>query len=661
MGPVNLNPAAANFSATAVTPIVATAPEALPAVTDVYIPPGQFAHSATPATFQVAPQLAGQIQTGQFGIAMMDSLRARGEEDLKVGRQGYELTAAAMSRAAKKPPVAWFSVDSVSPKDEKLSPFALGMMAACRDNDVDVGIYSCSEDLSAGELLSDHDDVASVVLNVRGGSPFLTEHAQIKGKSRTFTIPLCGEEVEVKLGRILCSYDEIFVVGGRKKAALSNGIPSGRLVRLGKKVNEALMSKVLTNVLSYIGREPHMKPSSLAPVKRAAFRGNVDGRGANGDAGFNAYMSAISRLSEYTASTAQGLFMDLEARRNLVVAEILSHDETFELARKFVDEIASMIGKENILQDHVVGISDNLSLLKEMLDTQKPESAEYSRTLRQMVSAIRRLGLPIDDMDVIMETIGGQAGNGRLQAVSGAVGRLRSAKKRAVEANLKLVVKIAFSYRSYGISIPELVQAGNEGLAMAVSKFDPMSGNMFSTYAANWIRQKIRECLGDEMMDKSFTVSVVRKVKSFRDGFISEHGRAPTVHEIAEGTKLSEKRVKGALEDLDMRFVPTDGSAGDDEGLDLLSVLQLGPDNLDDDAIHADLLSFVASAWESLTEKEQEVLRLRLVADMTLEEVGEKFHLSRERIRQIEAAAIKKMRVHVKDHIVEEEMQALAR
>ena len=226
------------------------------------------------------------------------------------------------------------------------------------------------------------------------------------------------------------------------------------------------------------------------------------------------------------------------------------------------------------------------------------------------------------------------------------------AKEELLKANLRLVVSIAKRYVGRGMPFCDLIQEGNMGLMKAVERFDHKRGFKFSTYATWWIRQSITRAIAEQ----SHTIRVpvhmietVNRVKKVENLWLHNHGREPTPYEIAQELDMSVEKVKEAQKII-YNPVSLETPMGEDEDR------QLG-DTISDDpkltpieqATGAMLRDALSESLKTLTEREERVLRLRfgLVSDgksRTLEEVGKKFLVTRERIRQIEAKALRKLR-----------------
>ena len=240
--------------------------------------------------------------------------------------------------------------------------------------------------------------------------------------------------------------------------------------------------------------------------------------------------------------------------------------------------------------------------------------------------------------------------------------RIRKGDKRALErltkANLRFVVSVAKQYQNQGLSLPDLINEGNVGLIKAAEKFDETRGFKFISYAVWWIRQSILQAIAEQSRLVRLPlnqVGSVNKITRELNKFEQEHERKPSVDEIAERVDLPEDKIADAMK-ANSRHVSMDAPIADGEDSSLIDFLAGDSSNTDRELAIESLKAEVSRILKLLTDKEQKVLRAFFGIDgspeMTLDEIGEKYNLTRERVRQIKEKALRRLRHNTKNKLL---------
>ena len=292
------------------------------------------------------------------------------------------------------------------------------------------------------------------------------------------------------------------------------------------------------------------------------------------------------------------------------------------------------------------GNEDNLQWILTYLDAKDTYvvkltkfRADIIESQRKIVQAAKTYGLSVSEIKEI----------NRKMSIGEA--KTRRAKKEMVEANLRLVISIAKKYTNRGLQFLDLIQEGNIGLMKAVDKFEYRRGYKFSTYATWWIRQAITRSIADQARTIRIPVHMIEtinKLNRISRQMMQEVGREPTPEELSEKMDIPEHKIRKVMK-IAKDPISMETPVGDDEDSNLGDFIE--DDNgrpPSEEATAQNLHEITRDVLSGLTEREAKVLRMRFGIDMntdhTLEEVGKQFDVTRERIRQIEAKALRKLR-----------------
>ncbi|HET7764500.1 MAG TPA: RNA polymerase sigma factor RpoD [Burkholderiales bacterium] len=308
------------------------------------------------------------------------------------------------------------------------------------------------------------------------------------------------------------------------------------------------------------------------------------------------------------------------------------------------------VNKGGMLRPHFIkefpGSETNMRWVKNEIAAAKPWSGQLARfepnilEQQQKLLAIQKLiGIPLKDLKEINK----QMSTGEAKA--------RRAKREMTEANLRLVISIAKKYTNRGLQFLDLIQEGNIGLMKAVDKFEYRRGYKFSTYATWWIRQAITRSIADQARTIRIPVHMIEtinKMNRISRQILQETGQEPDPATLAQKMEMPEDKIRKILK-ISKEPISMETPIGDDDDSHLGDFIEdqatLAPN---DAAMYASLREVTKDVLDSLTPREAKVLRMRFGIEMntdhTLEEVGKQFDVTRERIRQIEAKALRKLR-----------------
>ena len=356
---------------------------------------------------------------------------------------------------------------------------------------------------------------------------------------------------------------------------------------------------------------------------------------------------------------------------------------------------------ESLFKDAIRNISFNSRQIELMCDEILNHKEKINLTFRKMNSNIKSLDLPVEKMDKLFEQLSSatskKAKEKTAKDISAKTGhpfsianryfekielkrkristmielttlslddfnlevkslkqverRVKSAKSQLVEANLRLVISIAKKYTNRGLQFLDLIQEGNIGLMKAVDKFEYRRGYKFSTYATWWIRQSITRAIADQARTIRIPVHMIEtinKLSRISRAKVQELGREPTADELSEDLGMPLYKVRKVLK-IAKEPISLDTPIGDDEDSQLKDFI--ADEHISDPGeatVSSNMGERTREALKTLTKREENVLRLRFgidsIKDHTLEEVGQDFDVTRERIRQIEAKALRKLR-----------------
>ena len=352
------------------------------------------------------------------------------------------------------------------------------------------------------------------------------------------------------------------------------------------------------------------------------------------------------RAEKFQAKLQELLALAKKKKNMLEYQEINDHFKDFALSPEQIDKILDFLEANHVDVLRITDDDDDIliddedvenDVEMEKIDLSVPDGVSIEDPVRMYLKEIGKVPLLTAEEEIELAK--------RMELGD------EEAKKRLAEANLRLVVSIAKRYVGRGMLFLDLIQEGNLGLIKAVEKFDYRKGYKFSTYATWWIRQAITRAIADQARTIRIPVHMVETINKLirvSRQLLQELGREPTPEEIAEEMNMPVERVREILK-ISQEPVSLETPIGEEEDSHLGDFIQ--DDNV---PVPADAAAFtllkeqLAEVLSTLTDREQKVLRLRFGLDdgraRTLEEVGKEFNVTRERIRQIEAKALRKLR-----------------
>ncbi len=347
----------------------------------------------------------------------------------------------------------------------------------------------------------------------------------------------------------------------------------------------------------------------------------------------DARQAKLNELYEYGKTKGSLTYKDIMDR-------LMEMDMEPDQLDKVLENLEAL-GVEVINENEPAPVAAPAAVQEDLSDMSAPEGVSIDDPVRMYLKEIGKVPLLTADEEV---EIAKQLENGTDE-------EKEEAKRKLAEANLRLVVSIAKRYVGRGMLFLDLIQEGNLGLIKAVEKFDYTKGFKFSTYATWWIRQAITRAIADQARTIRIPVHMVETINKLirvSRQLLQEYGREPTPEEIAKEMGISEAKVREIIK-IAQEPVSLETPIGEEEDSHLGDFI---PD--DDAPAPAEAASFalmkeqLMEVLDTLTPREEKVLRLRFGLDdghqRTLEEVGKVFNVTRERIRQIEAKALRKLR-----------------
>ncbi len=344
----------------------------------------------------------------------------------------------------------------------------------------------------------------------------------------------------------------------------------------------------------------------------------------------NNTMSENNVLTEEVITIVSNIILEYKASGTITTGQLFDKFDKLEVGTEALEEVYKM------LENSGISVVNEYEKDKEFYDTILKE-VSMDDPVKMYLKDIGKVPLlkPEEETEFAKKMMEGD----------------ETAKRILSEANLRLVVSIAKRYMGRGMQFLDLIQEGNLGLMKAVEKFDYQKGFKFSTYATWWIRQAITRAIADQARTIRIPVHMVEtinKLVRISRRLLQELGREPTPEEIAKEMGVSEERVR-EIQKIAQDPISLETPIGEEDDSHLSDFIEDEKSTAPTDAVsHTMLKEQLLGVLDSLTPREEKVLRLRYGLDdgrtRTLEEVGREFNVTRERIRQIEAKALRKLR-----------------